>query len=209
VTLNDLMKKNQLTQQKMRDEIRFGLKINKLVVSQMGKKTKPTDKEITKFYQTNKDKFQVPESVHVRHILVAKAPGDDEKITAAKKAKAEDLRKQLLAGANFADLAAKNSDCPSKASGGDLGTFARGQMIKPFEAAAFSQEINAIGPVVETEYGYHILQVLERNGAKTMSLDKKMKEMVAAFLQQQKQQEAFEAVLAKLKKKANIVVYAK
>jgi len=207
MTIEDLMKKNKITKEKMQEEIRFGIKINKLVLSQKSGKTKPTEKEINIFYQKNKEKFKMPESVHVRHILVAKAAGDDDKIKMGKKAKAEDLRKQLVAGADFADIAKKNSDCPSKQSGGDLGVFSRGEMVKQFEDAAFSQEVNAIGPVVETEFGYHIIQVLERHAPKTLVLDEKMKGNISAFLEQQKQQEAFDVMLKKLRSKANVVVY--
>jgi peptidyl-prolyl cis-trans isomerase C len=207
MTIEDLMKKNKITKEKMQEEIRFGIKINKLVLSQMSGKTKPTEKEINKFYQSNKEKFKMPESVHVRHLLVAKAAGDDEKVKTEKKSKAEDLRKQLVAGADFADIAKKNSDCPSKQTGGDLGVFSHGEMVKQFEDAAFSQEVNAIGPVVETEFGYHVIQVLERHGPKTLTLDEKMKANISAFLEQQKQQEAFDAMLKKLRSKANIVVY--
>jgi peptidyl-prolyl cis-trans isomerase C len=149
----------------------------------------------------------MPESVHVRHILVAKAAGDDDKIKANKKEKAESLRKELLAGADFAELAKKNSDCPSKNSGGDLGTFSRGDMVKPFENAAFAQEKNAIGPVVETDFGYHIIQVLDRIAPKTMSLDDAGKAKISAYLQQQKQQEAFENLVKRLRAKANVTVY--
>ena len=207
MTIEDFMAKNNMNKEKMQEEIRFGIKVNKMVLSQISGKIKPTDKEIDKFYKKNKDKFQMPESVRVRHILVAKAAGDDDKVRAEKKAKAEDLRKQLLAGADFAELAKKNSDCPSRQSGGDLGVFTRGDMVKPFEEAAFSQEVNAIGPVVETDFGYHIIQVLERNAPKILALDEKMKGNISAFLVQQKQQEAFDAMIKKLRNKANIVVY--
>jgi peptidyl-prolyl cis-trans isomerase C len=206
MTIEDLMKKNKITKAKMQEEIRFGIKINKLVLSQTSGKYKPTEKEITAFYEKNKDKFKMPESVHVRHILVARAAGDDDKVKTEKKAKAEELRKQLLSGADFAVIA-KSSDCPSKDSGGDLGVFSRGEMVKQFEDAAFSQEVNAIGPVVETEFGYHIIQVLERHSPKTMTLDDKMKVNISAFLEQQKQQEAFDTMIKKLRAKANIVVY--
>jgi peptidyl-prolyl cis-trans isomerase C len=80
-------------------------------------------------------------------------------------------------------------------------------MVKQVEDAAFSQEVNAIGPVVETEFGYHVIQVLERHAPKTLTLDEKMKGNISAFLEQQKQQESFDAMLKKLRSKANIVVY--
>jgi len=209
VTIEALMKKNQVTKEQMNEEIRLGISINKLVLASMEGKTQPTEKEIASFYQKNKDKFKMPESVHVRHILVAKAAGDDEKIKAEKKAKAEDLRKQVIEGADFAEVARKSSDCPSKQAGGDLGTFTRGQMVKPFEDAAFSQKKNEIGPVVETDFGYHIIQVLEKNNSKTMAMDNGIKEQITAFLAQQKQQQAFESLIKKLRDKAHIAYYEK
>jgi peptidyl-prolyl cis-trans isomerase C len=209
VTIEELMKKNQVTKEQMNEELRFGIKINKLVLASLDGKTKPTNKEINIFYQKNKDKFKMPESVHVRHILVAKAADDDEKTKAEKKMKAEGIRKQLLGGADFAETALKSSDCPSKQAGGDLGTFPRGQMVKPFEDAAFSQKKDEIGPMVETEFGYHIIQVLEKNSSKTMDLDNDMKEKIIAFLTQQKQQEAFDRLIKNLREKAKIVYSSK
>jgi peptidyl-prolyl cis-trans isomerase C len=207
MTIEDIMKKNKITKEQMKEDIRFGIKVNKLVMSQPSANAKPTEKEITDFYENNKDKFKMPESVGVRHILVAKAPGDDDKVKAGKKAKAEDLRKQIIAGADFAQVAKKNSDCPSKENGGDLGVFSRGEMVKPFEDAAFSQDMNAIGPVIETEFGFHIIQVIEKNASRVLSLDDKMKTNILALLQQQKQQQAFETILKNLRAKSNIVVY--
>lgn len=205
-TLDDLLKKNDITKDKFRAEVTLGVKINKLVLSQPLAMAKPTDKEVSKYYQENKEKFKAPETVHARHILIGKKVGDDEKTRTEKKAKAEALRKQLLEGGDFANVAAKNSDDPSKSSGGDLGSFSRGQMVKPFEDAAFAQKVNAIGPVVETEFGYHIIQVLAHNEAKVISLDKKIKEEIGNFLQQQKRQGAFNEMLKKLRAKATIIV---
>jgi len=208
-TLDELMKKNQIDAAKMRDEIRMNIKINKLVEQALGGKVKISDKEVTDFYEKNRDKFMKPETVHARHILITRVPEDTEKIRAEKKAKAEDLRKKLLAGADFADLAAKNSDCPSKQAGGDLGTFSRGQMVKPFEDAAFSQEKNAIGPVVETDFGYHIIQVLDHQAPELMKLDADAKKKIDNYLENQKRQVAFDGLVKRLKAAANIVVYGK
>ena len=209
VTMEDLVKKNQIDMAKMREDIGMNIKINKLIDQAPGGKIKIAEKEITDFYEKNKDKFTKPESVHARHILVSKTPEDKEKSLAEKKAKAEDLRKKLLGGADFADLAAKNSDCPSKQAGGDLGTFNRGQMVKPFEDAAFSQEKNAIGPVVETDFGFHIIQVLDHQPAQVMKLDAEMKQKIGTYLEGQKRKEAFDGMAKRLKASANIVVYGK
>jgi len=209
MTMDDLLNKNKIDGAKMRDEIRMNIRINKLVMQELGGKVKIADKEISDFYNKNLDKFKKPESVHARHLLVSKVSGDTDKIKAEKKTKAEGLRKQLLSGADFAELAKKNSDCPSKEQGGDLGTFTRGQMVKPFEDAAFAQEKNAIGPVVETDFGFHIIQVLEHKTPEVVKLEGETKKQIQAFLERQKQQGTFDALLKKLKAGANIVVYGK
>lgn len=202
--LETFLKENKIT----KEQIILGIKINKLVKQEAGNKAKPTQKEISKFYDENKDKFIIPESAHVRHILIAFAEGDNDKIKAEKKVKIENLRKQIVDGADFAEVARKNSDCPSKANGGDLGDVRKGQTVKPFEDAAFSQKINDIGPVISTEYGYHIIQVLGLNPQKTMALEE-VKGKISAYLEQQKQREIFSALLTKLRKNAKIIVYEK
>jgi parvulin-like peptidyl-prolyl isomerase len=86
-------------------------------------------------------------------------------LTAAK-AKIESIRERLLAGEDFAKLAAENSDCPSGArAGGDLGEFGKGMMVSEFEQAAFAQEIGAIGNIVQTSFGFHVIKVTARNEA--------------------------------------------
>ena len=189
-----------------KEEIPFAVKIEKFRNMEIGIKAKPTQKEISKFYKDNPEKFVDPESVHVRHILVATKKDDDDKVKAQKKEKIENVRKQLLNGGNFAELARKNSDCPSKDAGGDLNFIRRGQTVKPFEDAAFSQEKNVIGPVITTEFGYHIIQVLDRKPAKTIALDE-VKDKISAYLDQQKQSKTFADILKKLKENAKIVVY--
>jgi len=102
-------------------------------------------------------------------------------------------------------VAKKNSDCPSKESGGDLGTITRGQTVKPFEDAAFSQKIKVVGPVISTDFGYHIIEVLERNPEKKVALNE-VKEKISEYLEQQKQTEAFAALMDRLRSKAEIII---
>lgn len=209
MTMDDLLKKNKINIKKMREDIGMNLSINKLIMQELGGKINVADQEVSDFFNKNQEKFKQPEKVHARHILVAKAADDTDKIKTEKRTKAEDLRRQLVAGTDFASLAAKSSDCPSRQNGGDLGFFSRGQMVKPFEDAAFSQEKNVIGPVVETDFGYHIIQVLEHQSAQIAKLDSELKKQILAFIERQKQQGAFEGLVKKLKAGANIVVYGK
>jgi len=208
VTYEDFLKKNSLTKEQAKEEIRLGVKIEKFVKSSIPESPKVTDKEINDFYKGNKDKFVMPESVHARHILVKTTSEDDAKTLAEKKAKAESIRKELLGGADFAQMASTKSDCPSAQAGGDLGVFVKGQMVKPFDDAAFSQKENEIGPVVKTEYGYHIIQVLKHEGPKSMTLNDEIKAKISAYLKMKKQEQAYGALLKRLKEKANIVVYS-
>jgi len=83
----------------------------------------------------------------------------------AKREKILELKKKIADGADFGAVAKENSDCPSKEKGGDLGTFQRGQMVKPFEEAAFTQPIGQVGGIVETDFGYHLIKVTARTPA--------------------------------------------
>ncbi len=124
------------------------------------------DDQLRAAYNSNKDHFRTPERVKARHILLQttnKPPAEVDKI----KAKALDVLKQVKNGGNFAELAKKYSDDPGSAvKGGDLGWVTRGQMVKNFENAAFSLKPNQISDLVTTEYGFHIVQVLDRQEAK-------------------------------------------
>ncbi|HEX4209899.1 MAG TPA: peptidylprolyl isomerase [Candidatus Binataceae bacterium] len=128
----------------------------------------PSEQDIQNFYDDNaKTMFTHPAEVHASHILVAVPAGASQKDKDAAHAKAENILKQLQAGANFATLAKKYSDDPgTKNNGGDLGSFPRGEMVKPFEEAAFSLKPGQL-TIVETQFGFHILKVLEIKEAGT------------------------------------------
>jgi peptidyl-prolyl cis-trans isomerase C len=200
--IDEFMKENGIS----REDIYLGIKVRKMVRQNLGKKAKPSENEISKFYDNNKDRFNIAESVHVRHILVAFKEGDDETIKTEKKLKIESLRKQIADGADFAEVASKNSDCPSKDKGGDLGLIQKGQTVKPFEDAAFSQEKNVVGPVITTDSGYHVIQVLEHNRQKMTPLED-VREKIKSYLGQQKETEAFNSIIKKLRENAKIVIY--
>ena len=132
-------------------------------INRMEKAIALTDEDLKKVYETNKNTY---EQVKARHILIAfkgspaAQAGKPELTEEQAKAKAEELRKQIVAGANFDELAQKESDDVGSGSrGGDLGSFGRGQMVPEFETAAFAAKSGDITPVVRTQYGYHIIKV--------------------------------------------------
>ena len=119
---------------------------------------KVDDKEIKDFYDANSAKFQGDEQRHASHILISRGTSDKDK--AAAKAKAADILAQLRkAPKSFEALAMKYSQDPSGAKGGDLGSFGRGAMVKPFENAVFGMKVGQISDLVESEFGYHIIRL--------------------------------------------------
>ena len=126
----------------------------------------PTDSDLLKLYNQNKDQFRTQDRVKVRHILLT-TTGKSKEEEAAIKTKAESLLKQLKSGGDFAKLAKENSQDPGSAQkGGDLDWLTHGQTVAEFDKAAFSMKPGEISDLVKTQYGYHILQVQEKEAAR-------------------------------------------
>jgi peptidyl-prolyl cis-trans isomerase D len=138
-----------------------------------------SDQQLRQQYQDNIDSYRTPERVKVRHILI-KTQGKPKEDAPKLKAKADNVLKQLQQGASFADLAKKDSDDPGSAEkGGELGWIVRGQTVPNFEKAAFSLPPGQLSNVIETEYGYHIIQVEDKQAAHTQSFDEVKTQLLA------------------------------
>ncbi|MGA2092802.1 MAG: peptidylprolyl isomerase [Sedimentisphaerales bacterium] len=164
------------------------------------------DAEALAFYERSKEDYNTPEQVQASHILITPDHNnpDVNQAKAQAKAKAEKLLQQLKAGADFATLAKENSDCPSKAKGGDLGMFTRGQMVQPFEDVAFALKPGDLSDVVETQFGYHIIKVaLHKPGE--MAPFEKVKPQIVKMLLDQKRAMFFRTYKDKLMAEASIV----
>lgn len=139
--------------------------------------TQVSQQDLQRYYGQHQDQFRVPEEVKVSHILIkTPLPGTDGKVdpkaVADAKAKAEDILKKLQGGANFADLAKKNSDDPGSApQGGELGWIGRGRTVPEFEKAAFGLKPGQMSGLVQSSYGFHIIKVEDRHDAHLKSLD--------------------------------------
>ncbi len=142
-----------------------------------------TQQQIQQYFNAHQSDYEVPEQARSRHILIKVPAGADAKTDAAAKTKAEGILKQLQGGANFADLAKKNSDDGSKDQGGELGFYRRGATVPEFEKALFGQKIGDI-EIVKSQFGYHILQVEERQAAHSESLNEVLPTIQATLIRQ-------------------------
>ncbi|HKN19799.1 MAG TPA: peptidylprolyl isomerase [Terracidiphilus sp.] len=141
----------------------------------------PTQQQIQQYYNDHLSDYQVPEQAKSRHILISVPEGSDAKTDAAAKAKAESVLKQLQAGGSWTELAKKYSDDPgSKDQGGELGFAQRGKMVPEFDKGIFTQKIGDIA-IVKSSFGYHIIQVEERQSAHTQPLSEVQANIVAAL----------------------------
>ena len=171
MTLDDL--KKQIADQNMTYEVwkeRVGFKINKqmekLLTIENADQMKITDDEIKKQYDENKQVFQRPEQVRARHILITYDRSDPNKIEASKaeaKKKAQDVLYRVRQGADFNEMAKQYSnDTQSAVRGGDLGYFDQNTMVPEFAKASFNLKPGQLSELVETQYGFHIIKVLDR-----------------------------------------------
>jgi peptidyl-prolyl cis-trans isomerase C len=195
----------------VKEEFRKGMGYRKVVAAQWEGKTNVTDADAKQYYDSHAKDFETPEQVRASHILISTKPkdpnSDPNQAKTAAKTKIDALLKQVKEGGDFAELAKKNSDCPSSATGGDLGLFARGSMVKSFEDAAFTLKPNEVSDIVETEVGYHIIKVTEHKDASTVPFDE-AKAGITEQLTTEKKNEIIRAYLQSLKEKAKIVYAA-
>jgi len=189
-------------------QVELGVKLGKLTEAEYGDQLNITENDANNFYSSNIQRFETPEQVKASHILVkpdTTDPNIDPNEAKAKAlAKAQDLLKQVKEGADFAELAKANSDCPSKAKGGDLGFFGRDRMEPPFEKAAFELKVNEVSDVVETQDGYHIIKVTDRKEAAVKTFEQ-AKENIIKNLKRRKQRVLITKYIESLKAQAKIV----
>lgn len=163
-----------------------------LTLAQLRQRSEVTEDQEKLYYQSHIDQYKLEDRAHVAHILF-KTVGMTDAEAAEVKKKAEDVLNKAKHGGNFADLAKQYSEDSTKDKGGDLGWIVRGQTVPEFEAAAFSLPKGSISDLVKTQYGFHIIQVLDRETARTQTLDE-VKASIANQLQQEKAEQVGENI---------------
>lgn len=198
-----LLKQSGTNLERYKETAREQELINQFKQSRIMPKVSVTDAEVKKFYDDNPKFFQKPEEVRAQHILIKVPPHATEAQKKEAKAKAEAARQRALKGEDFSALAKELSEGPSAPRGGELGFFDRSTMVKPFADAAFALKVGEISPVVETQFGYHVIKVEEHRPAHTQSLDE-VKVPIRNYLTQQKVNQQMQELVSKLKTTAKI-----
>lgn len=183
------MKRNNISDEFMK-EVYTNQYFSKLFYDELYEATPDaTEEEVKKYYDENTDYFIIDE-VEARHILV-----EDEKL-------AEELLVQLKGGADFADLAKEHSICPSKEDGGNLGAFGRGQMVQEFEEAAFALKKGELSGVVESSFGFHIIESLART--EEVQAFEEVKDDLFEFMKDLKIRDEYDARITQLREKYEV-----
>jgi peptidyl-prolyl cis-trans isomerase D len=160
-------------------------------VNQIRQSLQVSDDVLKQQYQANIQQYQVPNRVHVEHILFMTVGKTTDAEVEEVKNKAEDVLKQVKEGGKFEDLAKKYSEDPgSKDKGGDLNWITQGQTVPEFEKTAFSLSPGQISDLVKTQYGFHIIKVLEKETAHTKPFEEVKDSLRANFLPTQADKQA-------------------
>jgi len=161
-----------LPMEELEMNLRLDLFKNKILKEkQMAAVEAVTDDAVRAYYDEHPKEFTKSEGRLVEHILVRVPQDADEAVLMDRRAKAEGLRAALLEGADFEKLASEVSDCASRANGGKLGVIPRGREAKEFEDAVYSQEIGAIGEVVQSPVGFHMAIALKAKARQQIAAD--------------------------------------
>jgi peptidyl-prolyl cis-trans isomerase C len=205
--LAQAMAADRTTLDKVQQDITRRLQAGKLLDSTIAPTLSVQAADVRSFYDENLERFREEEAVRASHILIAVPPDAGGAVQQEARTKAEGVLQKIRDGADFADLARTESQDPGSApGGGDLGFFGRGQMVPPFDTAAFGLAPGAVSPVVETQFGFHIIKQVERRAARTTPFEE-VSQQIGQFLEAQQGEAKTTELVEQLKAKAAVEIY--
>ena len=202
------MEEWHVTEADMKSELKKGMVTEAFVVKNFVDKTTIPEEKVKAYYDSHPQFFKQPEQVKASHILIKVKPDATEAEKAEAMKKIEKAQDKLLKGDDFAEVAKTSSEGPSASKGGELGYFGRGQMVKPFEDAAFSLEPGKVSSVVKTQFGYHLIKVVDKKPASTIPFDT-VKPRIEQFLKQEEVQKEIKKYIDNLRKDAKVEIFLK
>lgn len=183
--------------------IRKELLVSGFIESKFGARVSVCEQEARSFYEANREKFKTGSSVRASQILVMVAGHSQDRDRERARERAEVLLHRVRDGENFNILAQSHSDCPSKARGGDLGFFGKGELDPLLEQAAFALKPGEISEIVQTRFGFHILKVTEKRAPRLQSYDE-AKEEIRSSLKKEKMSKLVAEYVTELRGKAKV-----
>ena len=200
-----LLKDKGISEKDLKEDVKRGIYIKALVESQIYSGISVAEQEKRDEYEKRKDQLNIPDGVKASHILIRVEPDASDEVKKGAMEKIEELRRQAISGGDFAELARDNSEDGSASRGGDLGYFKRGMMVKPFEDTAFALEKGQISKVVETQFGYHIIKLTDKQSARTLTFEE-VEGDVGNFLLNTRRIEALNKFVEERRSKAKIEI---
>jgi peptidyl-prolyl cis-trans isomerase C len=197
------LRDRNISEAAIESHFRKAIAVQKFIEIEFVQKTTVSEAETRDYYDSHPDSFKQTERVRARHILIKVDPQTDESAKTKARRRLEEIRERLKKGEDFGTLASTFSQGPSSTRGGDLGYFRRGQMVKPFEEAAFALDPGEVSDIVETRFGYHLIKVVDKKAATTITY-KDIKENLGKYLKRQKIQKEVGQYVKKLRGKATV-----
>jgi peptidyl-prolyl cis-trans isomerase C len=194
-----------LTIEALRDQLQKNMSIQKLIERDIVPKVSVTEEAARKFYEENSAEMRQPDRLRVRHILKRVAPDATPEAREAARAAIEKIRQQAKGGSDFGALAREHSEDPGSAGNGGELTIAAGETVPAFEEAAFALQPGGLSPVVETEYGFHVIELKEKIAGQMVPFEQ-VQPRIQQFLEQQGVQEQIESTVESLKKNGAVEV---
>ena len=202
------LSKMNLTESLLISHIKRALIVQQFIDKKYAQNVTVSEKETRAYYDANPAAFKQPEQVKASHILVKVGPQADEPQKAAARKKIEEIQQRVKNGEDFATLAKDVSEGPSGSRGGDLGYFRRGQMMKPFEEAAFALKPDKVSDIVETSFGYHLIKLSDKKPEGAIAYEE-IKDKIQTYLKQKKVREQVDLYVAELRGKAKVEQFLK
>ena len=201
----DHLKRKNLTLEELKANLAQQAHIDEYLKKQGITNPEIPEEQIREFYDSNPENYQRKETIQVSHILIKtdENAGPEEKEKAY--LKAEEIRKEIIAGKDFAEMAKEHSQCNSASGGGSLRYIERGYMPKEFDEIAFTIEKDTVSEIVATKFGYHIILVTDKKSAGLAPYEE-VRSLIRKYLQQDETKKRLEEQTATLKKNATIEI---
>ena len=204
--LNEALSSQGMTLEKLRSDTERYQIVSKFVDAELWPLVNVTEQEASDYYQKNKEHFTEEEKVDASHILIAVAQDASEEEAAAALEKIKGIREQLVAGADFGELAKKYSEGPSAEKGGELGEFGHGSMVPPFDKAVFALEPGEISEPVRTQFGYHLIKLNSKSGGGIIGFDE-IKSQIMDYLANMELDKEVNTYVDDLRKGSEIIIF--